>query len=81
MESLNEASVPKCPRKNQDKSNLDRDLQFLSRIDLVRVFQDIAIVVPDGLPLDAVFAGDLGQVVAGFHRVRVLTAAGGRGGG
>ena len=47
-----------------DRTGLHRDLQFLARIDLVRVVQYIAIVVPNGFPLDPVFLSDLRQIVA-----------------
>src|SRR4051794_25939269 len=53
-----------------------RYLQFLTRMDLVRVLDDVAICLVDGVPADAVFFADLREVVTRDNGVGVGTTAG-----
>src|SRR5690606_15508784 len=46
-----------------------RDLKRLTRGNTVRVVQDVAVHVEQGLPSDSVFLSDLGERVAALHGI------------
>src|SRR3954471_9801147 len=64
------------PLKISLRVRLNRDLQLLSRMDHIRILNDIAVGVKDRFPGQTVFLTDTGQVIAGFDGVSMTAATG-----